>query len=311
MTRSPHTSKVANVSPDLPSPSLRPATADIFPPDFLRFLSTIPERLKRLRAGASAGSRAASATGGPFLVRGHREYRAGDDLRRVDWRVLARHDRLVVREFDAERDARTDVFVDTSASMGPQGGRLATARAAAIAYAAALADGGRGRLGFLSDSGPVVRSQGGAPADLREALTVLAAEEPRGLVDFAATLPVLAASIARGARVVLVSDLLTGADPSLLHLVGARSRGGALVHLRVGATYAPEPGATFEAIDAESGARRVVRATAEFAARVAARASAHADRWSRRANEARLAYLPFSPETEPDALLRGIADALS
>ena len=73
----------------------------------------------------------------------------------------------------------------------------------------------------------------------------------------------------------------------------------------------PEPGTTFEADDAETGARRLVRATEELAARVAARANEHADRWSRRAAEARLAYVPFSPATEPDALLREIADALS
>lgn len=283
----------------------------LFPPEFLRFLATIPERLRRLHAGAAAGSRAARQAGGSFLVRGHREYRPGDDLRRVDWRVLARHDRIVVREYDAERDARTDVFVDASASMGPEGGLAAAARAAAVAYAVALADGGRGRLGFLTDKGPVVRAEGDSPRDLSPALGHLAREVPAGSVDFATALPVLAASIPRGSRLVLISDLLTRADPSLLHGLGAKARGGAVVHLRIGATYAPEPGTTIDATDVETGARRVIRATDELAARVAARAKDHADRWSRRATEARFAYVPFSPETEPDRLLGAIADSLS
>lgn len=286
---------------------LPPASDALFPPEFLRFVATIPERVRRLRAGLAAGSRTAAAAGGPFLLRGHREYRPGDDPRRIDPRVLARHDRLVVREFDAERDARTDVVVDASASMGPAGGRGAVARAAAIAFAVALVDGGRARLVWLRGGEPVVRVEGDDAGGLREAMGALAGEEPSGATDLARALPVLAAALPRGSRLVLVSDLLSSADPELLRLVGTRARGGALVHLRVPSVYAPEPGATYEAVDAETGARRLVRTTAESAARVAARAREHADRWARRALEARLAYVPLAPDVEPDVVLRALA----
>ena len=73
---------------------------DLFPPGFLRLLSIVPSVVRRLRAGAVAGTHAAPGSGGPFLFRGHREYRPGDDLRRVDWGVVARFDRVMVREFD-------------------------------------------------------------------------------------------------------------------------------------------------------------------------------------------------------------------
>lgn len=287
------------------------ATDDLFPPEFLRLLATVPERVRRLRAGAGAGARTAAAAGGPFLLRGHREYRPGDDPRRIDPRVLARHDRLVVREFDAERDARTDVVLDASASMAPLGGRRACARAAALAFAVALVDGGRARLVLLRGGDLVVRAEGSDAGDLRAVLAALGAEPPAGETDLARALPVLGAALPRGARLVLVSDLLSPADPSLLRLAAARARGGALVHLRVPAVYAPAPGAVFEAVDAETGARRLVRTTAESAARVAARAREHAERWARHAAEARLAYVPFAPGAEPDALLRAIASAAS
>ncbi|MFM8733631.1 MAG: DUF58 domain-containing protein, partial [Pirellulales bacterium] len=36
----------------------------------------------------------------------HREYVRGDDLRRVDWKVWARQDRLYVKEFEEETALR-------------------------------------------------------------------------------------------------------------------------------------------------------------------------------------------------------------
>src|SRR5438067_10268800 len=47
----------------------------------------------------------------------HREYRKGDEPRRVDWRVLARTDRLFVKVHEMESTMRVHLVVDTSASM--------------------------------------------------------------------------------------------------------------------------------------------------------------------------------------------------
>ena len=244
--------------------------------------------------------------GGRSSLRGHREYRPGDDPRRIDWRVLARHDRVVVREHDAERDARTDVVLDASASMVPCGGREASLRAVAVAFAVALVDGGRARLLTLSEAGPVVRFAGDAPADLVGALGVLAGLAHAGVVDFASALPVLARSLVRGARIVLVSDFLSGADPSLLHGLGARARGGHVVHVRTAGLPACAPGDALEVVDAETGERRAIVATPDLLARVAARTTDHAARWARAAAQARLGYVPVSPATDPAALLRAL-----
>src|SRR5215831_17686198 len=54
----------------------------------------------------------------------HREYRKGDELRSVDWRVLARTDRLYVKVHEMESNMRVHLVLDTSASMrvpAPQG----------------------------------------------------------------------------------------------------------------------------------------------------------------------------------------------
>ena len=46
-----------------------------------------------------------------------REYMPGDDLRRMDWNVYARLDKLYIREYMEEKEAIVSVLVDTSASM--------------------------------------------------------------------------------------------------------------------------------------------------------------------------------------------------
>src|SRR5688572_9869429 len=47
----------------------------------------------------------------------HREYRKGDEPRRVDWRVLARTDRLFVKVHEMESTMRVHLLVDSSESM--------------------------------------------------------------------------------------------------------------------------------------------------------------------------------------------------
>ncbi len=47
----------------------------------------------------------------------HRQYRKGDELRTIDWRVFARTDRLYVKVHEMEADMRVHLVVDTSDSM--------------------------------------------------------------------------------------------------------------------------------------------------------------------------------------------------
>ena len=47
----------------------------------------------------------------------HRAYMPGDDLRRIDWRVFARTDRLYVKEFEADTNANLCIMLDVSSSM--------------------------------------------------------------------------------------------------------------------------------------------------------------------------------------------------
>ena len=71
----------------------------------------------------------------------HRMYQPGDEPRYLDWRLLARSDRLYVKQFEEETNLRAMLVLDASASMdwsGAPATRL-TKRAYADCLVAALA----------------------------------------------------------------------------------------------------------------------------------------------------------------------------
>src|SRR5258708_8070389 len=70
----------------------------------------------------------------------HRAYQPGDELRYLDWKILARADRLFVKQFEEETNLRAMVLSDVSRSMARRraAGRLSKRRHA-DRLAAALA----------------------------------------------------------------------------------------------------------------------------------------------------------------------------
>src|SRR2546428_596978 len=66
----------------------------------------------------------------------HRAYQPGDELRYLDWKILARADRLFVKQFEQETNLRAMILVDASRSMAWRG---APTRLTKRAYADRLA----------------------------------------------------------------------------------------------------------------------------------------------------------------------------
>ena len=48
----------------------------------------------------------------------HRGYVAGDDIRRVDWRLFARTDKYYIKQYEADTNSNFTVLMDVSRSMG-------------------------------------------------------------------------------------------------------------------------------------------------------------------------------------------------
>lgn len=71
---------------------------------------------KRVTSSYS-GARKSIATGKGLTIKDFREYTKGDDLRRIDWKLFSRTDRLYLRQYEEERNFTVHIILDASASM--------------------------------------------------------------------------------------------------------------------------------------------------------------------------------------------------
>ncbi|NLF93219.1 MAG: DUF58 domain-containing protein [Oligosphaeraceae bacterium] len=96
-----------------------------------RLLSLSPP----LHSQGRDGRRLSRRHGNALEFADYREYQPGDDLRRLDWRVFARNDQLLTKQFSEEIEPRCELIVDQSASQ-----QITPAKAqATLAVAAILA----------------------------------------------------------------------------------------------------------------------------------------------------------------------------
>lgn len=86
-------------------------------PDFLEELDRFEASLDRKVNSMFQGRQRSVELGEGQTFSDHRNYTPGDDIRLVDWQLLARTDELYVKQFEAERDLTVHVLVDASASM--------------------------------------------------------------------------------------------------------------------------------------------------------------------------------------------------
>ena len=161
----------------------------------------------------------------------HRAYQPGDELRYLDWRILARSDRLFVKQFEEETNLRAMILLDASRSMAWRGvpERL-TKRAYADRLAAALAlillrqRDATGLLTFDEEVRQLIPARVKAGQWTRLVRGLL--DTPDGLGTAAqAALQRITALLARRGLVVLLSDLLFDRDLALVALRYLRHRG--------------------------------------------------------------------------------------
>ena len=85
---------------------------------FLSGLETIDLYLHQPVSGQGSGLRRSRAYGSSPEFADFCDYVPGDDLRRVDWNLAARFDRICIRRFHDEKRGRHRIYIDQSASMG-------------------------------------------------------------------------------------------------------------------------------------------------------------------------------------------------
>jgi len=104
-----------------------PATA-LVSPAILAKLHHLEVAARIVVEGLQTGAHRSPHKGHSVDFADHRAYVPGDDLRHLDWKVLGRSDRLVLKRYEAETDLGCTIAVDGSGSMGYQGERSALSK---------------------------------------------------------------------------------------------------------------------------------------------------------------------------------------
>ena len=84
---------------------------------FLSMLEGHDLQVKNPMHGLFGGNRRSKAYGSSAEFADFREYAPGDDLRRIDWNLYARFEKLYLKLFVDERQLHHKIYLDTSASM--------------------------------------------------------------------------------------------------------------------------------------------------------------------------------------------------
>ncbi|HET9452634.1 MAG TPA: DUF58 domain-containing protein [Gemmatimonadaceae bacterium] len=200
------------------------ARADLHDPASLAALGHVEIVARWIVDGFMAGLHRSPRKGFSVEFADYRPYLAGDDLRFVDWKIAARSDRWVIRQYEEETNLRATIVLDVSKSMAWSGSQMRSfggteppARLTKLAYAEILTASLALLLLKQRDAVGLVRFD----AEVRSAVPprartghwrrVLAAlEEPgSGLASSAPeALTQAARLINRRGMIVLVSDLL-------------------------------------------------------------------------------------------------------
>lgn len=182
-------------------------------PEVLARIAGLALRARRVVEGSISGLHRSPFHGFNVEFAEYREYAPGDDLRRLDWRVLARNDRHYIKQYEEESNLRATLVVDASASM-KYGQRAMSKFDYAATLAASLATlliEQRDPVGlalFDREERQVLRPVA-TQAQLIEIIGTLEAAEPNRETELGAVLQTLADKVRKRGMLVVISDLLT------------------------------------------------------------------------------------------------------
>ena len=87
-------------------------------PDVLARISSLELIARSVVEGFISGLHRSPYLGFSTDFAEHRQYMPGDDLRHLDWKLLARTDRLYIKKYQGDTNAQIHLLIDASASMG-------------------------------------------------------------------------------------------------------------------------------------------------------------------------------------------------
>lgn len=206
-------------------------------PEILSRIAGLSLRARRVVEGTISGLHKSPFHGFNVEFAEYREYAPGDDLRRLDWRVLGRTDRFYVKQYEEESNLRCTLVMDASRSMQYGSGPLNKFDygATVCASLATLLIGQQDPVGLaLFDATErEVLPPAATQAQLARIVGQLESSQPDRTTDLGGVLQQLTEKIKKRGLVVIISDLLTDLESVYEGLGRLQYRGHEILVLHV------------------------------------------------------------------------------
>ena len=167
----------------------------------------------------------------------HRQYMPGDDLRHLDWKLLARTDRYYIKKYEGDTNAQIHLLVDASASMGYASGEVTKLQyaqylASSLAYLGVRQHDSVG-LGAFDEEMVEHVPASSRSGHLRTVLGIIERLAPGRGTSLSDQLHRMADLLTRRGIVVLISDLYDEPDRLIEGLEHLRFRGNEVIVFHV------------------------------------------------------------------------------
>lgn len=199
-----------------------------FDPRVIARISTLDLRAKYAVSGFISGAHKSPFFGQSTAFVQHREYMPGDDIRHMDWKVWARTDRFMLKQFEAETNLRCTLVVDTSESMVYGRGAMnkyeyACTAAACLAYMTVKQQDSVGLVSYGWDVNQAIPAKS-SQNQIDAVAKTLNLSKPKEKTDMLKAMKRIAEQAPSRGLVVIFSDLLTDREPMFKGLEMLRHR---------------------------------------------------------------------------------------
>lgn len=240
----------------------------------------------------------------------HRPYMPGDPLKSIDWKVWARSDRYLVKQYTEETNLRCHLLLDLSGSMGFKSEQASMSKleyaqslAAALGYLMLQQQDAVGAMLFAEHPLRYVPARA-VRSHLDVLMKVLGGVEPQGRTNLGPALHELAERVKRRGLAVLISDLMDDPAAILSGLQHFRHRHHEVIVFHVLDPYEREfpytDASTF--VDMETDERLTTQPW-EIAQTYRDRLTAWTDTYRRQCREQRIDYVLIDTRTPFDSAL--------
>ena len=240
----------------------------------------------------------------------YRAYAPGDDLRHVDWNVVARTERMYLKRYRGETNSQLTLLLDASNSMtftshGVSKMNYVRYMAAAILYLAIRKQRDAAGLLVFDDEVREYIRPSTRQGQLPRLLSALELAEPRARTSFEKPMQHLQAFLRRRGIVIIFSDFYETPAAIIRAIEPLRFHGNEIVlfHVLDPKELRPDLGGASVLVDLETGARMEV--TADYALReYRQKIEAHVDALREGARRAGMSYELLVTDRPLDAVLR-------